>query len=66
MDLFMYLTFLALFTGFIWFLAFVWSVKHGQFEDMEGASHRILIEDDDINDTGEENKLHSSKVPPQD
>ena len=30
-------------------LAFVWSVKSGQFEDMEGPAHRILMDDDDPN-----------------
>jgi cbb3-type cytochrome oxidase maturation protein len=29
----------------IW--AFIWSVKTGQFEDMEGPAHRILMDDDD-------------------
>ena len=27
--------------------AFVWSVKSGQFDDMEGPAHRILMDDDD-------------------
>ncbi|OGT88088.1 MAG: cytochrome oxidase maturation protein, cbb3-type [Gammaproteobacteria bacterium RIFOXYA12_FULL_61_12] len=31
--------------GAIW--AFVWSVRSGQFEDMEGPAHRILMDDDD-------------------
>ncbi len=31
----------------IW--AFVWSVKSGQFEDMDGPAHRILMDDDDPN-----------------
>lgn len=29
----------------IWF--FVWSVKSGQFDDLEGPAHRILMDDDD-------------------
>ena len=28
-------------------VAFAWSVKSGQFEDMEGPAHRILMDDDD-------------------
>lgn len=24
----------------------LWAVKHGQFEDMEGPAHRILLDDD--------------------
>jgi cbb3-type cytochrome oxidase maturation protein len=27
--------------------AFMWAVKSGQFEDMEGPAHRILMDDDD-------------------
>ncbi|MBF0126329.1 MAG: cbb3-type cytochrome oxidase assembly protein CcoS [Magnetococcales bacterium] len=24
----------------------IWSIRHGQFDDMEGPAHRILFEDD--------------------
>lgn len=34
-----------LIAGAIWF--FVWSVRTGQFEDMEGPAYRILMDDDD-------------------
>jgi len=27
--------------------AFLWSVKSGQFDDLEGPAHRILFDDDD-------------------
>jgi len=27
-------------------LIFLWAVKSGQFEDMEGPAHRILMDDD--------------------
>jgi nitrogen fixation-related uncharacterized protein len=26
---------------------FAWSVKSGQFDDLEGPAHRILLDDDD-------------------
>ena len=26
---------------------FVWTVRSGQYEDMEGPAHRILMDDDD-------------------
>jgi nitrogen fixation-related uncharacterized protein len=29
----------------IW--AFIWAVKTGQFDDLEGPAHRILMDDDD-------------------
>jgi cbb3-type cytochrome oxidase maturation protein len=27
---------------------FLWAVRTGQFDDMEGPAHRILMDDDDI------------------
>ena len=27
--------------------AFIWSVRTGQFDDLEGPAHRILMDDDD-------------------
>ena len=27
--------------------AFMWAVRTGQFEDMEGPAHRVLMDDDD-------------------
>lgn len=29
-------------------VVFLWAVKSGQFEDMEGPAHRILLDDDSI------------------
>ena len=29
---------------------FLWAVRTGQFEDMEGPAHRILMDDDDTPD----------------
>lgn len=28
-------------------IGLLWAVKHGQFEDMEGPAHRILMDDDE-------------------
>lgn len=36
---------LVLVGGIVW--AFFWSVKSGQFDDLEGPAHRILMDDDD-------------------
>lgn len=36
---------IVIFAVAIW--AFVWAVKSGQFDDMEGPAHRILMDDDD-------------------
>lgn len=37
---------IALGLGFLGLCAFVWSLRSGQFEDLEGAAERILDEDD--------------------
>lgn len=38
---------LALVMGLIGLGAFFWAMKSGQFEDLDGAANRILIEDED-------------------
>ncbi|MFN4143291.1 cbb3-type cytochrome oxidase assembly protein CcoS [Aestuariivirga sp.] len=42
----LYLIPIALFMGAIGLAAFIWSLKSGQFDDLEGASWRILQDDD--------------------
>lgn len=37
----------ALLLGGIGLVAFLWALKSGQFDDLDGAAHRILFEDDD-------------------
>lgn len=37
---------IALFMGLLGLLAFLWSLKSGQYEDMEGAAMRILNDDE--------------------
>ena len=37
---------LALFLGLCGLAAFFWAMKAGQFDDMDGAAMRILIDDD--------------------
>ena len=36
----------ALFLGGLGLLAFIWSLKNGQYEDLEGAANRILEDDE--------------------
>ena len=50
------LVFVAVIAGF-----FLWAVKSGQFEDMEGPAHRILMDDDLPQEEGEENKPNSKE-----
>lgn len=37
----------ALLLGLAGLGAFLWALKSGQFEDLDGAAHRILFDDDD-------------------
>ncbi|GMR08952.1 MAG: cbb3-type cytochrome oxidase assembly protein CcoS [Gammaproteobacteria bacterium] len=39
---------------------FLWAIRSGQFDDMEGPAHSILMDDDDRpTDAGTENQLNS-------
>ncbi|MDF2368599.1 cbb3-type cytochrome oxidase assembly protein CcoS [Sneathiella sp.] len=46
MNVLIYLIPVALFLGGIGLAAFLWSLKSGQYEDLEGAANRILIDDE--------------------
>lgn len=47
MSALIYLIPAALGLGAIGLAAFVWSVRSGQFDDLDGAKHRILMDDED-------------------
>jgi cbb3-type cytochrome oxidase maturation protein len=47
MDILLYLIPLALILGFVGLIAFIWSLKSGQYDDLDGAAQRILIDDDE-------------------
>ena len=36
----------ALGLGLLGLIAFLWALKSGQFDDLDGAAHRILFDDD--------------------
>ncbi|MGH1420075.1 MAG: cbb3-type cytochrome oxidase assembly protein CcoS [Hyphomicrobiaceae bacterium] len=38
---------IALFLGALGLAAFIWSVRSGQFDDLDGAGERILNDDDE-------------------
>lgn len=42
-----YLIPVALFLGGISLVAFLWALRSGQYEDIDGAAERILVEDAD-------------------
>lgn len=47
MSALIYLIPAALFLGAIGLVAFLWALRSGQFEDLEGAKYRILQDDED-------------------
>lgn len=46
MNVLLYLVPMALALGLLGLVAFLWSLKSGQYEDIEGAALRILVDDD--------------------
>ncbi|MBZ8132073.1 cbb3-type cytochrome oxidase assembly protein CcoS [Afifella sp. IM 167] len=47
MSALIYLIPVALTLGVLGLGAFLWSLKSGQYDDLDGAAQRILLEDDD-------------------
>ena len=46
MNALVYLIPAALFLGLLGLLAFLWAVRSGQYDDLDGAPHHILDDDD--------------------
>lgn len=46
MNILLLLIPVALLLGLLGLVAFLWSVRTGQYEDMDGAATRILFDDD--------------------
>lgn len=46
MSVLIWLIPVAIAMGGLGLLAFMWSLKSGQFEDLDGAAQRILMDDD--------------------
>ncbi|MCL6707810.1 cbb3-type cytochrome oxidase assembly protein CcoS [Pseudomonas sp. R2.Fl] len=47
MNMLIYLIPIALFLGGLGLFAFLWSLKSGQYDDLEGAAWRVLDDGDD-------------------
>lgn len=47
MTALVYLIPAALILGLLGLIAFFWALTSGQFDDLDGAAHRILFDDDD-------------------
>lgn len=46
MTVLLFLIPIALLLGLAALVAFMWSLKSGQFDDLDGAAHRVLMDDD--------------------
>jgi cbb3-type cytochrome oxidase maturation protein len=58
MTALLYLMPAALLLGLLGLIAFLWALRTGQFDDLEGAAQRILIDD-------EEKPAELAKVKPR-
>tara|TARA_R110002126_G_scaffold274335_2_gene419292 strand:+ start:10115 stop:10261 length:147 start_codon:yes stop_codon:yes gene_type:complete len=47
MSILIYMIPIALILGLIGLCAFIWSLKSGQYDDLDGAAQRILLDDDE-------------------
>jgi cbb3-type cytochrome oxidase maturation protein len=47
MNLLIYLIPVAIGLGLLGLIGFLWSVRTGQFDDLDGAAERILSDDED-------------------
>lgn len=45
MNILFFLVPIAIFISAFFTLAFIWAVKSGQFDDLDTATHRVLIND---------------------
>jgi len=50
MSVLAYLIPVALFLGGISLIAFLWALRSGQYEDLDGAAQRILLDGDETSD----------------
>jgi cbb3-type cytochrome oxidase maturation protein len=46
MEVLIYLVPIALSLGFLGLVAFLWALKSGQYDDLEGAAWRALMDDE--------------------
>ncbi len=54
MDVLVILIPVALLLGLLGLFAFLWALKSGQFEDLDGAAWRAIMDDDDMPPDGDD------------
>ena len=47
---------LTLAVGFAGWMLFLWAVKSGQYDDIEGPKYRMLDDDEEVQDKGDQKK----------
>lgn len=47
MSVLIYLIPIALFLGLLGLGAFLWALRNGQFDDLDGAAERVLFDDEE-------------------
>lgn len=63
MDILYLLIPLSLVLVFVIAALFWWSLKSGQYEDLEGPGHRILMDDDQVDVGKKRNTVDSDQRP---
>jgi cbb3-type cytochrome oxidase maturation protein len=51
--------------GIIGVAVFFWAVRNGQYDDMDGAANRVLMDDDDDDAVKSEQDKSSQQEPPE-
>jgi len=59
MDQLIILIPIALLLGLVGLVAFLWSLKAGQYDDLEGAANRILFDDDEDTKPRDKDQNHT-------
>jgi cbb3-type cytochrome oxidase maturation protein len=55
---------IALAMGLAGLLAFLWALKSGQYDDLDGAAGRVLFDDPPAGPSGPANSLHQPRSRP--
>ncbi|MEO5373300.1 MAG: cbb3-type cytochrome oxidase assembly protein CcoS [Alphaproteobacteria bacterium] len=53
----------ALGLGLLGLLAFLWALRSGQFEDLDGAANRILFDDDPVDRDDRRSSTREGREP---
>ena len=64
MNVLVYLIPIALFLGLLGLGAFLWSLKSGQYDDLDGAAERILFDEEEQEEAGDAGRTTTAPPPP--